>query len=145
MLDHNNQMKRWDEISKKNIFEVPEGYFDKLALNIQAKTEKISPQKSISSWSFTFRYALPVALLIVGIIIVLRPRAVQDTEQILASIPSEHLIAYLSESDMSEHELLEAINFDEKDADSLNVRMHNQYLPNELNEDEFKRVLENEL
>ena len=139
-------MKKLDEIPKKNIFEVPDGYFDQLALKIQARTETISPaKKTISSWSFVLRYALPVVLLVIGGIIVLKPKAVQDTEQILASIPTEHLIEYLHESEIAEAELLEAINFDDTDVDSLNVHVHTQYATDDLDMKEIKSVLENEL
>jgi hypothetical protein len=125
---------------------VPNGYFDQLALKIQAKTETISPaKKTISGWSLALRYALPLVLLLIGSIIVLQPKAVQDTEQLLASIPTEHLIAYLHESEIGEAELLEAINFDDKDLDSLNVHVHKQYAIDELDMDEIKSVLENEL
>lgn len=148
MLYHNRQrMKRLDEIPKTNIFEVPEGYFDRLALEIQAKTETISPSTTQAGWNWALRlrYALPVVLLVIGSIIILRPKAVQDTEQLLASIPTEHLIAYLHESEIAEAELLEAINFDDKDVDSLNVHVHNQYAIDDLEMTEIKSVLENEL
>lgn len=139
-------MKKLDEIPKKNIFEVPDGYFDQLALKIQAKTETITPAKrTISGWSFALRYALPLVLLVIGGIIVLKPKAVQDTEQLLASIPTEHLIDYLHESEIAEMELLEAINFDEKDVDSLNMHIHTQYATDDLDMKEVKSVLENEL
>ncbi|HTH56252.1 MAG TPA: hypothetical protein VL728_09415 [Cyclobacteriaceae bacterium] len=139
-------MKRLDEIPKKNVFEVPDGYFDQLALKIQAKTETISPaKKTISGWSFALRYALPVLLLVIGGIIVWKPKTVQDTEQLLASIPTEHLIDYLHESEIAEAELLEVINFDDRDVDSLNVHVHTQYAIDDLEMNEIKSVLENEL
>jgi len=145
MLNHNNEMKKLEEIPKKNIFEVPDGYFDQLALKIQAKTETISPSKAGSGWTLALRYALPLLLLVIGSIIVLKPKAVQDTEQLLAAIPTEHLVAYLHESEIAEAELLEAINFDDKDVDSLNVHVHNQYATDDLEMNEIKSVLENEL
>jgi len=146
MLNHNSEMKKLDEIPKKNIFEVPDDYFDQLALKIQAKTEITSPaRRTISGWSFALRYALPVVLLVIGAVIVLKPKAVQDTEQLLASIPTEHLVAYLHESEIGEAELLEAINFDDSDVDSLNMHVHTQYATDDLEVIEIKSVLENEL
>lgn len=145
MLNHNEQMKRLDEIPKKNIFEVPDGYFDQLALKIQSRTAEVTPVRSIKGWSFALRYALPAVLLLIGAIFVLRPRSVQDTDQLLASIPTEHLVAYLNESDLNEQELLEAINFDHTDADSLNLRVQEEYLFGESDVKEYESVLENEL
>jgi len=145
MLNHNEQMKKLDEIPKKNIFEVPDGYFDQLALKIQGRTEVLSPAKSVSQWSYVLRYALPVILVAVALVFLFRPKTVEDTEQLLASIPSEHLVAYLNESDVNEQDLLEAINFDEADVDSLNVQVQDDFLNNEFEADEYKSVLENEL
>ena len=139
-------MKKLEEIPKKNVFAVPDGYFDQLALKIQASTETISPvKKTVPSWGLMLRYAVPIFLLAIGSIVVLRPKAMQDTEELLASIPTEHLIAYLSESEIGEAELLEAINFDDKDLDSLNVHVHTPYAINDIEVDEIKSVLENEL
>ena len=146
MLNHNERnMKKLDDIPKKNIYEVPDGYFDQLALNIQARTELISPVKSVSGWSLALRYALPVVIVVVALVFIFRPKSIQDTEQLLASIPTEHLVIYLDESDISEQDLLEIIKFDDSDADSLNVRIQDEYLLNDFDESEYKSVLENEL
>jgi hypothetical protein len=84
--------------------------------------------------------------LVIGSIYVLKPKEVEnDTEAILASIPTEHIVAFLHESNVSESELLEAINLNEEDIDSLNARIHFNYLQDGLDLDEFERVLESEL
>lgn len=145
MLNHNEQMKKLDDIPKKNIFEVPDGYFDQLALKIQGRTEVLSPAKSMSQWSYVLRYALPIVLVAVALVFIFRPKTMENTEQLLASIPSEHLVAFLNESDVNEQDILEAINFDEADVDSLNVQVQGEFLDNEFEADEYKRVLENEL
>lgn len=145
MLNHNEQMQRLEEIPKKNIFEVPDGYFDQLALKIQSKTAEAAPVRASIGWNFALRYALPAALLVIVAIFVLKPKSVQDTDRLLASIPTEHLVAYLNESDLNEQELLEAINFDHTDADSLNLRVQEEYQFGESDVKEFESVLENEL
>lgn len=138
-------MKKLDDIPKKNIYEVPDGYFDQLALKIQARTEVISPTRSVNRWAFALRYALPVIIVAVALVFIFRPKSVQNTEQLLATIPSEHLVAYLDDSDISVQDLLEIVNFDEADADSLNTQVQGEYLINEFDSSEFKSVLENEL
>jgi len=65
----------------------------------------------------------------------------QETEQILAAIPSEHLVAYLHDSDISEQDLLEMINFDHRDADSLNLQLNANYLLNEADVNELETEL----
>jgi hypothetical protein len=81
----------------------------------------------------------------VALLFIFRPKSLQDTEQLLASIPTEHLIAYLDESDINEQDLLEAIKLDDSYADSLNVQIQDEYFQNEFEENEYKSVLENEL
>src|ERR1043165_9759542 len=100
-------MKKLDDIPKKNIYEVPEGYFDQLALKIQARTEVISPTRPVNRWALALRYALPIVVIAVALVFIFKPKSAQNTEQLLASIPSEHLVAYLDDSDVSEQDLLE--------------------------------------
>jgi len=135
-------MKKLEDIPKKTIFEVPDGYFDQLALQIQSKTEQLSPAKAIPSvWSLSLRYVLPIVLVTVALVSIFKPKAVRETEEMLAAIPSENLVAYLHESDISEQDLLEMINFDQEDADSLNLHVNTNFL---LKEADLKE-LENEL
>ena len=136
-------MRKLDEIPKKNVFEVPDGYFDRLPMKILARLETPAQTPSISIWNLIFRYALPSVIAVFALVYFLRPKS-YEPEDLLAGIASEHLIAYLHDSDINESDLLEAANFDEADADSLNVQLNNILLgDSEVNE--FERVLENEL
>jgi hypothetical protein len=140
-------MKKLDEIPKKNIFEVPDGYFDRLPMKIQARLEAPTQTQSVQVWSLAFRYALPSVVTVFALIYFLRPKS-YEPEELLAGIASEHLIAYLSDSDINESELLEAANFNDADADSLNLQLHNILLGGSnpgSDQSEFERVLENEL
>ena len=138
-------MKKLEDIPKKNIFEVPEGYFDQLALNIQSKTEIIKPSRSFFSLNFALRYITPVLLAAIAVVYLVNTRTVQSTEELLSSIPSEHLIDYLHESEISEQDLLEAINFDSQDADSIDSHVGTNYFIDEGDFDEYKNVVESEL
>ena len=136
-------MKKLDEIPKKNIFEVPDGYFDRLPMKILARLEAPTQTPSVSVWNLAFRYALPSVIAVFALVYFLRPKS-YEPEELLAGIASEHLIAYLHDSDINESDLLEAANFDEVEADSLSVQLNNILLgDSEVNE--FERVLENEL
>jgi len=136
-------MKKLDDIPKKNIFEVPDGYFDRLPLKIQAKVETATTTHFLSVWNLALRYALPVVIVAVALVYYFKPKSYQ-TEELLAEISNEHLVAFLSESEINEHELLEIVNFNESDADSLSQHLNNTLL-GDFDEDEFKGVLENEL
>ena len=63
----------------------------------------------------------------------------------MATISNEHLIAYLHETDISEGEILEIANFDNVDADSLNLKVQSTYPLTQSIEKEVKSELENEL
>lgn len=136
-------MKKLDEIPKKSIFEVPEGYFDRLPMKIQARLEAPSERPSVSVWNLALRYALPSVIAVFALVYFLRPKS-HDPEELLAGISSEHLIAYLNDSDISENDLLEAAHFDEADADSLSLQLNNTLL-GDTEGNEFELVLENEL
>lgn len=98
-------MKKLEEIPKKGIFEAPEGYFDRLPGMIQARlAEKHTEARPYLR--YTLAYALPVILLLVIAVIYLTPKETQSAEDMLASVSSEELVAYLEQSEMSLDELL---------------------------------------
>ena len=108
-----------EDIPKKDIFNVPEGYFDKLPNTIQAR---ITSQKSASSWGSPWvtalKYAVPAVVLVVaGILWFNKP--VQDAETILASIQTEDLVAYLDDSDLTTDDVLESVDFNADDVDQI--------------------------
>src|SRR5690348_1118543 len=107
-------MKKLEDISKKSIFEVPDGYFERLPLKIQAKVETPVATHSMPVWNLALRYALPVLIVIVALVYYFKP-ASYKTEELLADVSNEHLVAYLSESEINEHDLLEIVNFNESD------------------------------
>lgn len=137
-------MKKLGDIEKKNIFEVPDGYFDRLALQIQSRTEILKPADPILRWRLAFRYAIPVIVIGVFLFFIFKPKAPSNVSDLLAAVPTEHLIAYLHESDISEHELLEALQLTNLNADSLNLPEEGNFTE-DINESELKSVLENEL
>jgi len=136
-------MKKLEDIPKKNIFEVPEGYFDRLPMNIQAKVETAGETHSLPVWNLALRYALPIAIVAIAMVYYFKPTSYQ-TEELLAEVSNEHLVAYLSESEINEHDLLEIVNFNDSDADSLSQHL-NDTLLGDFDVNEFKGVLENEL
>jgi hypothetical protein len=138
-------MKKLDDIPKQNIFEVPDGYFDRLPMKIQARIETSRPAPVMAKWSLVLRFALPALVIIMGVTYFLYPTSKSGTEDLLASINTEHLIAYLDESDLTETELLETVKFDEIDADSLNLQMNSDFLLGGVKENELDGELENEL
>lgn len=113
-------MKKLENIPKTNIFEAPEGYFDRLPGIIQARVAEKAAQPAGLAWSsLGLRYALPVLLVALGSWFFLRQPSGQSAEDILASIDSTQLIAYLEDSDVTSEDLLENISLDDEDADEI--------------------------
>jgi hypothetical protein len=138
-------MKKLDDIPKENIFEVPDGYFDRLPMKIQARIESAKPAQAVAYWRLALRVAVPALVIVFAAAYFLNPKTKSDTGEILASITSENLVAYLDESEVTETEILEALALDEIDADSLNLQMHTDFLLGGVKETELNSELENEL
>ncbi len=123
-------MKRLDEIPKKQIFTVPDGYFEDLPMRIQARIQ--TPERK-SSWipefNLALKFALPVVL--VGVISVLVWVNLPRTEDALANldgVPTEQLQAYLETE-----EIIENGNFTNAAINSL-YQQPEELTSNELDE-----------
>jgi hypothetical protein len=128
-------MKKLEDIPKKEVFNVPEGYFDKLPGIIQARVAK--PEKERSPvWGFALRYALPtVVLLAVGIVWFNQTHKVVDAEQLLSSIQTEDLVAYLNDSDITTDELLAEVEWSDDDAKEIEGNVYDLNLEGESLDD----------
>lgn len=117
-------MKRLEDIPKKNIFQVPDGYFEKLPGVIHARVAK--PEKAV--WFVPMlKYALPVlAVVVLGILWFSNPKGNSFDEQ-LASIQTEQLIAYLDDSDLNFDELTESVTWSETDLVELEETVFNSF------------------
>ena len=117
-------MKKLEDIPKKTIFEVPDGYFDKLPGVIQSRIAEKSPIRERASYfSLSLRYALPTIVLIAASIFVYQTYYNQpaDVESILASVDSQDLVDYLDEDEVSIEDILEDVNAGEINPDELNT------------------------
>ena len=130
-------MKKLEDIPKKQIFEVPEGYFEKLPGIIQSRVAKPQPEER---WWFTYRYslrfALPaVILLAAGIFWFNNSQTDVNAENILASIQTEDLITYLNEGDLTTEELLEHVELDAEDVSTIEESVYEfQFSDSDLDE-----------
>ncbi len=103
-----------EEIEKKNIFEVPDGYFDKLPQVIQSRVAvKEKSAFAFPMHVFNFKYAFPILLVAVASVFLYKNYYTPSpsASQVLESVSSETLIAYLGESEISEEEIIQSINF----------------------------------
>ncbi|MBA4055435.1 MAG: hypothetical protein C0490_12035 [Marivirga sp.] len=114
-------MKKLEDIPKKQVFDVPEGYFEKLPGIIQARVASGAREKYTRPvFSYALRYALPlVAVFALVIFWFNREVKVTSAESILASIETADLVAYLDDADLSTDELLEDVILDSNDVDEI--------------------------
>ncbi len=105
-----------NDIEKKNIYKVPEGYFDELPGIIQSRITK-KEQKPIFSWSQpVFKLALPaiLVLMIAGYFAFYNEGIdSKSASEILAEVETEHLIDYLALSEMTIDEILEGVDLND--------------------------------
>jgi hypothetical protein len=114
-------MKKLEDIPKKEIFDVPDGYFEKLPGKIQARISR-SVQSSERGFVFRYRlqYALPaIVFMAIGIYWFAMPAEPKDVDSLLASVQTEELVAYLGESDITTEDLLEHVEFNVSDLEEI--------------------------
>ncbi len=111
-----------DDIHKKNIYKVPDEYFDDLPGRIQKRiSEKNTPRESFSfNWSLTTKITLPVAAMIaIVLLVVLNPRENNSTnlsyEAMLENVSSESMISFLELEDITSDDIIHSIDVQQLD------------------------------
>lgn len=97
--------KKLENIDKQVNFQVPEGYFENLPLQIQKRIDQEknrSATYSIPSWSLAMAAMLAAILSFVFYF----NDTTSSTEALLASVPEEDIISYLSNMEMTDYELI---------------------------------------
>src|SRR5690349_17898640 len=101
-----------EDIPKKGVFKVPDGYFEELPSKIQKRIDTPTP-----GWQNSFGYkpklqwAMLVAVLFaVGIFWYRQTIPTKDAETLLAAVSTEDLISYLNESDVTTDEVFDHID-----------------------------------
>ena len=111
-------MKKLEEIPKKEVFNVPEGYFENLPGIIQARVAKQNKSEAVRPvLTYALQYAFPViAFFALGLFWFISKNEAPTAESILASIQTEDLVAYLDEDDLTTEELLDDVTLSVEDA-----------------------------
>ena len=139
------EMKKLDDIPKKSVFEAPEGYFDRLPGIIQARlVQDEVNRKTVSGWlvylGYSLKYALPVVAIAVASFFYLNMPGDQSTEDLLASVDTGYLVAYLEDADVSTEDLLENVSLDQDEASAIQESTMDEIIVN----DQDAEVLKNE-
>jgi len=118
-------MKKLEDIPKNNPFSVPDGYFDKLPGVIQARiAEGAAAKQSRPFFQYAFRVALPITAVVIAAILYFKPSATENYNDLLASVDTEQLTAYLEESDITTDELLDAAELDEESIEAIESEVY---------------------
>ncbi len=104
-----------EDIKAKQVFTVPDGYFDQLPSRVQARVA--TPEKqAVFSFPVVLKYALPVVALAIAVIFWMQRHDVnttQDVHQLLAEIPTADIIDYLEDSDLTLTEIIEDLDVED--------------------------------
>jgi hypothetical protein len=118
-------MKKLEDIPKKEIFNVPDGYFDSLPSAIQARVAEKGLPSPRSTFQVALKYAIAAVVIVAGTVFWFnQSKAPLDVETMLAGIQTEDLVAYLNESDISTEELLDAANFNPEDLEDIESEVY---------------------
>ena len=115
-------MGKLDQIPKKQIFNVPEGYFDKLPLKIQLRLDATRTESKRHTVRYALQYGLP--LLLIGAILFFYVRPDTDASSILATVDTEDLIHYLEYSGLTTEDMLENVDFNGADLEAIENKVY---------------------
>lgn len=106
-------MKKLEDIPKKQIFEVPDRYFENLPGIIQSRVANSPKETMRPGVRYSLQFALPAVILFVaGIFWFTQRKANTNAESILASVQTEDLVSYLNDADITTEELLDHVVLD---------------------------------
>jgi hypothetical protein len=130
-----------EDIPKKEIFTVPDGYFDALPSKIQARIDTGSDgRQEHFVLRYKLQYVLPVLLLFaIGIFWFNQNNDPSDAETMLASVTTEDLISYLNESELATDEVLDQIEFNSIDLEEIETEVYELQF-DELLDDDFNEL-----
>lgn len=120
-------MKKLEDIPKNNPFSVPDGYFERLPGVIQSRIAEGTSEKEKQArpyFRYALQYALPVITLIIVAVIYLTPKETENYNDILATVSTEQLAAYLADSDITTDDILESAELDEESADAIEAEVY---------------------
>ena len=114
-------MKKLEDIKKKDIFQVPDGYFDSLPTIIQSRiTDK--EEGWIPVLTSSLKYALPVLALTVTLLWFFKAEPGTTPEEMLATVNPVDIAEYIQSMEINNDDFLEMLDYSEINADSLNLQ-----------------------
>ena len=113
----NVPMGKLEQIPKKQIFQVPLDYFDKLPLKIQSRIDTTKTGTKLPAVRYALQYGLPLILIAAILFFYMRPSP--DASSILAQVETEALVDYLEHSGLTTDDLIENVYLDGAELDAI--------------------------
>ena len=134
-------MKKLEDIPKKDIFNVPEGYFEELPGIIQSRVTK-SSRRTSPAFGYVLKYGLAALVIAAASFFWLQNSGtVESPEALLSSIDTEDLVAYINdEDDLSTDELLDDVSLHQEDADRIEDSVFSSGLEDETFDTIFDEI-----
>lgn len=132
---------RLEDIEKKNIYKVPDKYFDQLPTRIQSRTAKKKPAFGFSlNWNLAVKVAVPAFAVILILFYFGIPRGTNNlsADEILAQVSTEDVIAYLEITDITTDEIIEGLDLSDLELDFENENPLNL----ELEETDLEAIMD---
>ena len=131
-------MGKLDNIPKKTVFDVPDGYFESLPAQIQLRIAQRSGHVSAPVRRYALRLALPILVLAAAVFYYVNHQA--SPESILASVETPELILFLQESEMTTEDLIENFDFSTGELEALEDEVYDLEVDNEALEVELNNL-----
>lgn len=107
-----------EDIKKKNIYSVPDKYFDQLPMRIQSRVNEKKPVLGLSlKWSLVYKVAALALIIIFFYFDINNNYKKQSTDDLLAQVSTSDLIAYLETTDITTDEIIEGLDLSTIDLD----------------------------
>lgn len=102
-------------LKDKQLFTVPDGYFDRLPERVQARITT-SEKRMVFKFPVALKFAFPVVLLTIVVVFWMQNNGInktQDVHQLLSEIPTDDILDYLEDSDLSLADIIDGIDGEE--------------------------------
>lgn len=112
-----------DDIEKKELFKVPDRYFEDLPMKIQNRVgseKQVTERQFIPVWSLALAACLA---LFITFVFVFNDNNGTSPEEMLAEISKDELVAYLGQMELDEYEIASAFDEDLEIFDTEDTNM----------------------
>ena len=133
-----------EDIKKKNIYSVPDKYFDQLPARIQSRVNEKKPVLGLSlNWSLAFKVAAPALTLVLILFyfgISTTDNSTLSSDEMLAQVSTDDLIAYLETTDITIDEIIEELDLSNIELDFYEEGPIMQNM--DMNDEEIEALLD---